>query len=122
MLASPPTINTRCPSNLNTMRPYAKKRRWTLTMQVYDVGSGAMPWLKREELLKAAHRRAIDVIMVWRLDRWGRSLADLVVTLKALLTSGIPPSVSRRLGTYLRRVRRLFKACREIPSMPAARP
>ena len=34
--------------------------------------------------LKAARRREIDVIIVWRLDRWGRSLADLVVTLKEL--------------------------------------
>jgi len=29
------------------------------------------------------------VIVVWRLDRWGRSLADLVVTLKALHELGV---------------------------------
>src|SRR6185503_16237858 len=33
---------------------------------------------------KAARRREVDVIIVWRLDRWGRSLADLVTTLKEL--------------------------------------
>jgi putative DNA-invertase from lambdoid prophage Rac len=71
------------------MRAYVKKRRWTLTMQVCEIGSGAMARPKREELLKAAHRRAIDVIVVWRLDRWGRSLADLVVTLKALHELGV---------------------------------
>jgi DNA invertase Pin-like site-specific DNA recombinase len=31
----------------------------------------------------------IDVIIVWRLDRWGRSLADLVVTLKELTDLGV---------------------------------
>ena len=38
----------------------------------------------REKLMVAARRREIDVVLVWRLDRWGRSLADLVVTLKEL--------------------------------------
>ena len=28
----------------------------------------------REQLLDAARRREIDVVLVWRLDRWGRSL------------------------------------------------
>jgi putative DNA-invertase from lambdoid prophage Rac len=72
------------PLQLNAMRAYVKKRRWTLTMPVHEVGSGAMPRPKREALLQAAHRRELDGIVVWRLDRWGRSLADLVVTLKAL--------------------------------------
>jgi putative DNA-invertase from lambdoid prophage Rac len=35
-------------------------------------------------MLDSARRREIDVVLVWRLDRWGRSLADLVVTLKEL--------------------------------------
>jgi putative DNA-invertase from lambdoid prophage Rac len=48
-----------------------------------------MPRPKRDALLKAAHRRALDVIVVWRLDRWGRALADLVVTLKALHELGV---------------------------------
>jgi putative DNA-invertase from lambdoid prophage Rac len=29
-------------------------------------------------------RREIDVVIVWRLDHWGRSLADLVTTLQEL--------------------------------------
>ena len=36
------------------------------------------------ELLDAARRRELDVVLVWRLDRWDRSLVDLVVTLKEL--------------------------------------
>ena len=38
----------------------------------------------RKRLPAAARRRKIDVVLVWRLDRWGRSLFDLVVTLKEL--------------------------------------
>ncbi len=44
---------------------------------------------KREELLTAVRRREVDAILVWRLDRWGRSLPDLVITLKELAELGI---------------------------------
>jgi putative DNA-invertase from lambdoid prophage Rac len=39
--------------------------------------------------MKAARRREVDVIIVWRLDRWVRSLADLVTTLKELSGLGV---------------------------------
>jgi DNA invertase Pin-like site-specific DNA recombinase len=44
---------------------------------------------KREELLKLAKQRKVDVIIVWRLDRWGRSLADLIVSLRELTDLGV---------------------------------
>ena len=65
-----------------SMRAYLKDRGWDLTTQIQDVGSGAKERTGREGLLRAARRREIDVIVVWRLDRWGRSLPDLVVTLR----------------------------------------
>ena len=39
--------------------------------------------------MKAARRREIDVIVVWRLDRWGRSVADLMATLYELTALGV---------------------------------
>ncbi len=72
------------PLQLKAMREYAKKRKWAITQEVKEVGSGAKTRPKREELLKLARRRGIDVVIVWRLDRWGRSLADLVTTLQEL--------------------------------------
>ena len=72
------------PLQLRDLRDYVERRGWTITLEVEEVGSGAKIRPRREELLKAARRREIDVILVWRLDRWGRSLADLVVTLKEL--------------------------------------
>jgi putative DNA-invertase from lambdoid prophage Rac len=39
---------------------------------------------RREKLRRAARRRELDAILVWRLDRWGRSLVDPVTTLQEL--------------------------------------
>ena len=65
------------PMQLKAMRAYVKQRKGTLTLQVEEVGSGAKQRPKREELLKAARRREVDFIVVWKLDRWGRSVPDL---------------------------------------------
>jgi putative DNA-invertase from lambdoid prophage Rac len=77
------------PLQLKAMRAYAKKRGWKIVLEIKEVGSGAKTRPQREELLRAARRREVDVIIVWRLDRWGRSLADLVTTLKELAEVGI---------------------------------
>ena len=69
---------------LAAMRDYARNRGWHIAFEVKDVGSGAALRQKREELLAAARRREIDLVVVWRLDRWGRSLVDLVHTLQEL--------------------------------------
>jgi putative DNA-invertase from lambdoid prophage Rac len=71
------------------MAAYIKGRGWESVRQVRDVGSGARERPGREGLLKAARRREVDVIVVWRLDRWGRSLPDLVVTLRELTDLGV---------------------------------
>jgi len=72
------------PLQLPAMREYAAKRGWEIALQIKKVGSGVAERELREKLMAAARRREIDVVRVRRLDRWGRSLADLVVTLKAL--------------------------------------
>lgn len=77
------------PMQLEAMREYAKKRGWTVKQEVEEIGSGAKTRPKREELLKLARRRKVDVIIVWRLDRWGRSLADLIVSLRELTDIGV---------------------------------
>ena len=77
------------PMQLSAMRQYVERRGWTVKAELSEVGSGAKEREKREELLKAALRREIDVIIVWRLDRWGRSLVDLVSTLGELGELGV---------------------------------
>src|SRR5258708_21767723 len=71
------------------MRQYARRRSWKVVKVVEDVGSGASERPQREELIKAARRRQIDAILVWRLDRWGRSLLDLIATLQELASLGV---------------------------------
>ncbi len=58
-------------------------------MQVKEIGSGASQPERREKLLEAAHRREIDVVLVRRLDRWGRSVTDLLATLEELEHLGV---------------------------------
>jgi DNA invertase Pin-like site-specific DNA recombinase len=77
------------PLQMRAMREYAAKRGWTIAAQIKEVGSGAAERELRQNLLSAARRREIDVVLVWRLDRWGRSLVDLVVTLKELAALGV---------------------------------
>jgi putative DNA-invertase from lambdoid prophage Rac len=66
------------------MRTYVAQRGWTVVTDVRDVGSGATERPQREHLLQAARRREIDAVLVWRLDRWGRSVADWMSTLQEL--------------------------------------
>jgi DNA invertase Pin-like site-specific DNA recombinase len=74
---------------LDQLNKYAKSRKWKVVLEIKEVGSGAKERPKREELIKAAKRREIDCILVWKLDRWGRSLPDLVTTLKELSEVGV---------------------------------
>ena len=71
------------------MREYAARRGWTVAMQAREVGSGAAKREAREKLLEAARRRDIDVVLVWRLHRWGRSVTDLLATLQELEHLGV---------------------------------
>jgi DNA invertase Pin-like site-specific DNA recombinase len=71
------------------MRSYIRDRGWEAVKQVKDVGSGARERPGREGLLKAARRCEVGVVVVWRLDRWGRSVADLVVMLRELTKLGV---------------------------------
>lgn len=74
---------------LKAMRDYTKKRGWKVTHEIQEVGSGAKTRPKREELLREARRRKIDAIIVWRLDRWGRSVSDLIGTIRELTDTGV---------------------------------
>lgn len=70
---------------INEMRRYCRHRNWEVVLEIQEVGSGANSERpKRCELLIAARQKKIDVIVVWKLDRWGRSLLDLIHTLQEL--------------------------------------
>ena len=66
------------------MREYAAGRGWMIALQVREVNSGAARREAHEKPLEAARRWEIDVVRVWRLNRWGRSVTDLLATLREL--------------------------------------
>jgi putative DNA-invertase from lambdoid prophage Rac len=73
----------------DAMAAYAQQRGWSIVHMVTEIRSGVSERRQRERLMRAARRRDIDAIVVWRLDRWGRSLADLVGTLQELHALGV---------------------------------
>ena len=77
------------PMQIRALREYAARRGWTVALQVKEIGSGASARELREQILEAARRREVDVVLVWRLDRWGRSVADLLATLQELDHLGV---------------------------------
>ena len=77
------------PLQIRALREYAARRGWTVAMQVKEIGSGASARELREKVVEAARRREIDVVLVWRLDRWGRSVTDLLATLQELEHLGV---------------------------------
>jgi putative DNA-invertase from lambdoid prophage Rac len=78
---------------MGSLRPssteYVVRRGWTIALQVKEVGSGASQRQLREKLLEPARRCEIDVVLVWCLDRWGRSVIDLLSTLQELNHLGV---------------------------------
>ena len=84
MPESPLMISRPYPCNLQpcaAMRASAVERLSSRSRRLVREQSS----VQREELLAAARRRDIDLVIVWRLDRWGRSLVDLVNTLQELV-------------------------------------
>lgn len=74
---------------IEAMKKYARAREWEVEIEFSEIASGAKFRPKRDELLNQARRRSIDVIIVWKLDRWGRSVTDLLHTLNELNGLGV---------------------------------
>jgi DNA invertase Pin-like site-specific DNA recombinase len=76
---------------LSELREYAARRGWEITGEYSDHGvSGSKesrPELNR--LMADAHRRRFDAVLVWKIDRFGRSLKHLVNSLADLAAYGI---------------------------------
>ena len=73
------------------LRQYAKYRNWTVQRVYTDQGfSGASE--KRpalDELLHDTRKRKFDVVLVWKFDRFARSLRQLVSALELFRKFGI---------------------------------
>ena len=84
------------------IREYCQRRGWKLADEYVDIGiSGAKerrPQLDR--LIADAHRRRFDVIVVWRFDRFARSVSHLLRALETFRALGIEfVSLSEQVDT-----------------------
>lgn len=85
------------PMQISAMQQYALKKNWVIKTQVEEKCSGVSNRPEREGLLQLAKNRELDAILVWRLDRWGRSVTDLLNTLQELEKLGIEFGWANRL-------------------------
>src|SRR5208283_5159997 len=73
------------------MKEYCPRRGWTVVDEYIDVGiSGTKE--KRPELdrlMSDAHRRRFDAIVVWKFDRFARSVSHLLRALETFQSLGI---------------------------------
>jgi DNA invertase Pin-like site-specific DNA recombinase len=86
------TLNNQDPEmQLSELREYAGRRGWQIVEEFTDQGvSGcreSRPALNR--LMSGASRRQFDAVVVWKIDRFGRSLKHLVNALAELAALGV---------------------------------
>src|SRR5258708_28404766 len=83
------------------LKEYAEHRGWEVTKIYRDTISGSKN--RRPELDKLmvdAHKRRIDIVQVWRFDRFARSVSHLLSALEQFRSAGIEfVSVSEQIDT-----------------------
>ena len=84
------TLDQEPENQLQELRRYVEARAWTGQEYVDRGVSGAKdrrPAL--DQLMADAASRRIDVVVCWRLDRFGRNLRHLVVAIEELTAAGV---------------------------------
>lgn len=70
------------------LRDWATRNKARIVLDVEEKGTGAnndRPDMQRT--LELARRGKLDVVAVWKLDRWGRSVLDVLATVRELVDS-----------------------------------
>ena len=91
-----PTMQTR------ELREYAARRGWTVAGEYVDIGISGTKETRPEldRLMADAHRRRFDAVVVWKFDRFARSVSHLLRALETFRAQGIEfVSFSEQLDT-----------------------
>ncbi len=86
------TVNGQDPEmQLSELREYASRRGWEIVGEYVDQGVSGSKESRPElnQLMADAHRRKFDAVLVWKIDRFGRSLKPLVNALADLCAYGV---------------------------------
>jgi DNA invertase Pin-like site-specific DNA recombinase len=84
------TADQNCELQLRELQLYAERQGWAMVESHQDVMTGAKanrPDLNR--LMADAMARKFDCLLVWKLDRFGRSLVDCLNSIRTLEDHGI---------------------------------
>src|SRR2546425_9980933 len=76
---------------LRELREYCQRRGWEVAGEYVDVGiSGAREQRQQlNRLMADAHRRRFDAVVVWKFDRFARSVSHLLRALETFKALGI---------------------------------
>ena len=75
---------------LDDLREYAARRGFEVVAEFVDFASGARNGRPEyQRMFDAARKRRFDVLLVWRYDRFARSMQELVNALEEFRTVGI---------------------------------
>jgi putative DNA-invertase from lambdoid prophage Rac len=84
------TGDQNCHMQVAELRQYCASRGWGVHGEYVDTISGIKSSRPgRDKLMKDVRARRVDAVLVWKLDRWGRSLADSVITMQELASAGV---------------------------------
>ena len=85
------TTDQDCSMQLSELHTYCERRAWPVVSEYVDKGvSGAKASRPALDKLKAeARKRAFDCVLVWKIDRWGRSLIDCINGIRELGSLGV---------------------------------
>jgi putative DNA-invertase from lambdoid prophage Rac len=84
------TADQNCEMQIRELNDFVAKQRWEVIETYHDVISGAKasrPGLNH--LMDDARARRFDCLLVWKLDRFGRSLADCLNNIRTLEENGV---------------------------------
>jgi putative DNA-invertase from lambdoid prophage Rac len=74
------------PMQLEAARKYCADRGWIVVKEVEEEQSGKLSKRpKRDQIIDLARKGKIDVVVVWKLNRWGRSTIDIMLTINEML-------------------------------------
>lgn len=85
------TKDQNCDMQLTELRAYALRAGWDSPAEYVEKASGKAGAKRpvQRQLMADAQMRKVDVLLIWKIDRFGRSLPDLIANIRELDQCGV---------------------------------